>query len=131
MLGKYPDEVFQLLWKWNQSSNQWKRRASVIVFTRSIATSGRFIDETLSLCQNLIWDKEDLVRKGVGWALKDTMRADKEKVLEYVKSLRRRGVSSVITLYAIKDLKGQEREEVLKIRKKRRASWLGHPSVSH
>jgi len=47
------------------------------------------------------------------------MRADKERVLEYVKSLRKRGVSSVITLYAIRDLKGKEREEVLEIKKGR------------
>ena len=119
MLEKYPEKVIELLRKWNQSDNKWKRRASVVVFTRSIAKSGRYIDEALALCENLIWDEEDLVRKGVGWALKDNMRADKERVLEYVKSLRKRGASSVITLYAIRDLKGNEREEVLRVRKGR------------
>ena len=119
MLEENPEKVIELLRKWNQSDNRWKRRASVVVFTRSIAKSGRFIDEALALCENLIWDEEDLVRKGVGWALKDNMRADKERVLEYVKSLRKRGVSSVITLYAIRDLKGEEREEALRIRKGR------------
>ena len=120
MLEKYPEEVIELLRKWNQSDNKWKRRASVVVFTRSIAKSGRFIDEALALCENLIWDEEDLVRKGVGWALKDNMRADEKRVLEYVKSLRKRGVSSVISLYAIRDLKGEEREEVLSVRRGRR-----------
>lgn len=119
MLEKNPEKVIELLRKWNQSDNKWKRRASVVVFTRSVAKSGRFIDEALALCENLIWDEEDLVKKGVGWALKDNMRADKERVLEYVKSLRKRGVSSVITLYAIRDLKGKEREEVLEIKKGR------------
>jgi hypothetical protein len=52
------------------------------------------------------------VRKAVGWAFKDVMCGDK-KVLDYVKSLRRRRVSSVITLYAIRDLKGKEKEEIL------------------
>lgn len=119
MLEKYPEQVIELLGRWNKSSNRWKRRASVVVFTRSVAKSGRFIDEALALCENLIWDEEDLVRKGVGWTLKDHMRSDKERVLEYVKSLRRRGVPSVITLYAIRDLRGKEREEVLKIKKEK------------
>jgi len=119
MLERHPHQVIELLRKWNRSDNRWKRRASVVVFTRRIAEDGRFIDEALDLCGNLVWDEEDLVRKGVGWALKDNMRADKERVLEYIKSLRKSGVSSVITLYAIRDLKGKEREEVLRIRKGR------------
>ena len=43
-------------------------------------------------------------------------RRHRERVLDYVKSLRRRGVSSTITLYAIRDLKGEERREVLSIK---------------
>ncbi len=119
LLARHSAEVIGLLRKWNQSDNRWKRRASVVVFTRRVAKGGRFIDEALALCEKLIWDEEDLVRKGVGWALKDNMRADKERVLRYVKSLRRRGVSSVVTLYAIRDLKGEERNEVLRIKKER------------
>jgi hypothetical protein len=46
--------------------------------------------------------------------LKDVMRGDKKRVLEYVKGLRRKGVAAVITLYAIRDLKGKERNAVLK-----------------
>ncbi len=117
MLEKMPEKVIKLLRKWNKSENKWKRRASVVVFTRSTAKSGKFIDEALELCANLIWDEEDLVRKGVGWALKDNMRADKNRVIEYVKSLRRKGVSSTITLYATRDLKGEEKKEILRIKK--------------
>lgn len=116
LLRKYPKETLGLMRKWNVSENMWKRRASVVTFTRKIGESGRFTDEVLELCNNLIWDKEDFVRKGVGWALKDNMRGAKQKVLQYVKSLRRKGVSSVITLYAIRDLKCEERKEVLNIK---------------
>lgn len=116
LLRKYPKQTLNLLRKWNSSNNMWKRRASVVAFTRKIGESGMFTDEALELCNNLIWDREYLVRKGVGWALKDNMRGAKKRVLDYVKSLRRKGVSSVVTLYAIRDLKGKEREEVLKIK---------------
>jgi 3-methyladenine DNA glycosylase AlkD len=116
ILERMPDQVIKLLRRWNQSENKWKRRASVVTFTRKTAKNGEFIDVALELCNNLIWDREDLVRKGVGWALKDNMRFDKKRVLEYVKGLRRKGVSSTITLYAIHDLTGEERRKVLRIK---------------
>ncbi|MGA9387495.1 MAG: DNA alkylation repair protein [Candidatus Bathyarchaeia archaeon] len=115
LLLAYPKEILSLLRRWNKSENLWKRRASVVAFTRKIGSSGKFTDEALGLCNNLLWDEKDMVRKGVGWALKDVMRGDKRRVLDYVKSLRRKGVSSVITLYAIRALKGKERDEILAI----------------
>jgi 3-methyladenine DNA glycosylase AlkD len=116
LLRTCPNETMRLLRRWNKSENLWKRRASVVVFTRKIGLSGKFTDQALELCGNLVWDKEDMVRKGVGWALKDVMRGDKKRVLEYVKNLRQKGVSAVITLYAIRDLKGNVKKEVLRIK---------------
>jgi 3-methyladenine DNA glycosylase AlkD len=116
LLLVYPREVLRVLKEWNKAESLWKRRASVVVFTRKVGASGKFTNEALELCDRLVLDAEDYVRKGVGWALKDTMRGDKKKVLEYVKGLRQKEVSAVITLYAIRDLKGKERREVLNVK---------------
>ncbi|MFX1340139.1 MAG: DNA alkylation repair protein [Promethearchaeota archaeon] len=117
LLKKHSPDVKQLLEQWNNSDHTWKKRVSVVTFTRKIGAEGIYVDFVLKLCNNLIWEKEDLVRKAVGWALKDNMIGkNKKKVLDYVKELRRKGVSSIITLYAIRNLKGKEREEVLKIK---------------
>ena len=116
LLLAHRDETLALLERWNRSPNRWKRRASVVAFVRKIGESGEFTDDALRLCDNLVHDPEDLVRKGVGWALKDVMRGDPDRVLAYIKDLRRRGVSAVITLYAIRDLKGAERADVLSSR---------------
>ena len=113
ILLKYPRETLYFLKKWNQSENRWKRRVSVVAFVRKVGESGKFTDEALSLCENLIFDKEDLVQKGVGWCLKDVGCGDKKKVFDYVKKLRKRGVSATITLYAIRDLRGAERIKIL------------------
>ncbi|MDH5462438.1 MAG: hypothetical protein OEX09_09495 [Candidatus Bathyarchaeota archaeon] len=43
-----------------------------------------------------------------------------KREIENGESLRRKGVSSVITLYAIRDLKGKEREEILKTKPDRK-----------
>ena len=117
ILFNYPEQTLQFLEKWNHSPNRFKRRASVVTFILDVAKSGRFLDDTLRFCENLIWDDEDIVRKGVGWALKVNMSYSPRRVLEYVKDLRRRGVSSTITLYAIEKLDPQIRKEVLAIKK--------------
>lgn len=118
VLLNFRKETLSLLEKWNRSPNRFKRRTSVVTFTWQIAESGEFADEALRLCDNLIWDEEDIVRKGVGLALKENMKSAPKRVLSYVKDLRRRGVSSTITLYAIRDLSPQQRKQVLAIRKK-------------
>ncbi|MFH1456489.1 MAG: DNA alkylation repair protein [Patescibacteria group bacterium] len=113
ILLKYPQDILCFLKKWNKSKNIWKRRASVVVFVRKIGESGKFTNEALSFCENLLWDKNDLVQKGVGWCLKDIMRGDKKKVFTYIKKLRKQGVSAIITLYAIRDLTRKECLEIL------------------
>lgn len=119
LLQRYPKETLTLLARWNRSRNRWKRRASVITFTRAVAASGEYVDVTLRFCKALQHDSDDLVRKAVGWALKDTIRAGpaaKRRVVALVKEMRRAGISSTITLYAIRDLKGAEREAILRVK---------------
>ena len=117
LMLRQPETVLPLLESWNRSPNRWARRASVVAFTRKVGASGRFTQDCLRLCEGLVWDAEDLVRKGVGWALKDTLRGQRQPVLAYIRNLRRRGVSAVITLYAMRDLTGAERQELLAIHK--------------
>ncbi|MBI4616707.1 MAG: DNA alkylation repair protein [Planctomycetes bacterium] len=118
LLSRHPKQTLALLYRWNVSENRWKRRASVAAFVRRVGKSGRFTEDVLALAENLIWDPEDLVQKAVGWALKDNLRSARERVVGYVKELRRRGVPSTITLYAIRDLRGAERDDVLAVRAK-------------
>ncbi|UCE39917.1 MAG: DNA alkylation repair protein [Candidatus Aminicenantes bacterium] len=117
LLLRYRKETLELLEEWSRSPIRWKRRASVVAFVRKVAESGEFTREVIHLCENLIWDEVDIVQKGVGWALKDNLRSAPDRILPYIKDLRRRGVSSTITLYAIRDLKGVNRLEVLAVKK--------------
>jgi len=116
LLRRWRAPTSRTLEAWASSSCRWKRRASAVVFTRRLGASGRFTDLGLSACERLVWDDDDLVRTGVGWALKDRMKGDKAEVLRFVEDLRRRGVSSTITLYAIRDLVGEERCRLLSIK---------------
>ncbi len=115
LLLNHREATLELLERWNRSPSRWKRRASVVAFVRKVGESGAFTDEALRLCDKLIWDPDDLVQKGVGWALKDNLRSAPERVIAYVKELRRKGAPATITLYAIRDLKGARRAEVLAV----------------
>lgn len=114
ILFSYPDECLQLVSQWNKDKDRWLRRASVVLFTRKVASSGQFTSVALKYCDHIKHDSEDLVLKGVGWCLKDLMQCDKERVLPYIIELRKQSVSSTITLYALKGVKGKEREKILK-----------------
>lgn len=116
VLAAHPAELLALVEQWNGDEELWLRRASVVLFTRRVARSGSHTETALALCENLKHDPEDMVRKGVGWCLKDLMRADKARVLDYVIGLRRQKVSATITLYALRDISGPERESVLAAR---------------
>jgi 3-methyladenine DNA glycosylase AlkD len=116
LLRSHRRETLELLERWSESPDRFKRRASVVAFTRKAAKSAAYTGEVLRLCEKLVWDRADTVRKGVGWALKDNLRSAPEQILPYIKDLRRRGVSSTITLYAIRDLKGGDRQDVLAVK---------------
>jgi 3-methyladenine DNA glycosylase AlkD len=117
LLWRYRKETLEMLEERSRSPIRWKRRASVVTFVRKVAESGEFTEDVIHLCENLIWDEEDIVQKGVGWALKDNLRSAPNRIFPYIKDLRRRGVSSTITLYAIRDLKGVKRQEVLAVKR--------------
>jgi 3-methyladenine DNA glycosylase AlkD len=117
LIWRYRRETLELLEKWSRSPLKWKRRASVVTFTRKAAESGEFTEEVIHLCENLNRDKEDIVQKGVGWALKDNLRSAPDRIFPYIKDLRRRGVPSTIILYAIRDLRGVKRKEILMVKK--------------
>lgn len=115
ILRRHEKETIELLSQWNTDHDRWLRRASVVLFTRKVAKSGSFKDVALRFCNALIHDDEHLVQTGVGWCLRDLMRWHKEEILPYVVDLRRKGITSKITLYALRDIKGKERQAILRL----------------
>lgn len=114
ILDRHEREMIELLGRWNTDDDRWLRRASVVLFTRKVARSGLYKDVALRFCNALLNDNEHLVQTGVGWCLRDLMRWHKEEILPYVIELRRMGINGKITLYALRDIKGEERKAILK-----------------
>jgi len=116
LLDKFEKETLAMHRRWRKSSRPMKRRAGIVTFTRAVAAGGRYVDEILSFCEELQFDPQDLVQKAVGWSLKDVMRAGagpKRRAIALVKRMRRSGVPSTISLYALRDLPADERARLL------------------
>ncbi|MFC1493021.1 DNA alkylation repair protein [candidate division KSB1 bacterium] len=117
LMQKYKKDILNLVKTWSSSPVRWKRRASIVVFTRKAAKTGEFTDIVMEMSSYLAFDREDIVQKGTGWALKDNLRSAPEKIIPFVKELRQKGAPSTVILYAIRDLKGKKRNMILKIQK--------------
>ncbi|MCP4727975.1 MAG: DNA alkylation repair protein [bacterium] len=117
LMQNYKKDILKLVRTWSKSPVRWKRRASIVVFTRKAAKTGEFTDIVMELSSYLAFDREDIVQKGTGWALKDNLRSAPEKIIPFVKELRQKGAPSTVILYAIRDLKGKERKDILDVRK--------------
>lgn len=101
--------------EWATSENYWKRRLAAASFCRRIAKEKEYRTTGLQICEQLALDEEDMVRKGVGWALQDMMRHDDPRVLKLLKKLRKKGASSTVILYALRKVPKSVKEEVLAI----------------
>ena len=56
---------------WTRSKNRWKRRAAAVALLHE-AKQGRHTIAIFDIAKRLHKDADDVVRKGVGWLLKET-----------------------------------------------------------
>ena len=112
LLVQYPKQTLKLITRWSTAKSIWKRRASMVAFTKSIGKRGDFIEEMLLISRTLIDDPEVLVRKAVGWALKDHLQADRKRIVEYTLELKKSRKSSVVTNYVMRNMNDSEKQYI-------------------
>ena len=74
---------------WTQSESRWWRRAALVctVFLNRKAQGGRGdTPRTLMVCEALASDRDDMVAKGMSWALRDLSKRDPEAVEKFVEA---------------------------------------------
>jgi len=69
-------------------------------------------DEILRICDELLLDKHDLVRKGYGWMLKEVSNKDPKLIYDFVMA-RKRAMPRVSLRYAIEKLDPESRKELM------------------
>ena len=96
---------------WSKHRNMWVRRASIVGLL-PLARRGQALDLLYEIAKRLHPDKEDLIQKAVGWALREAGKADAVRLERY---LRAKGPSIPRTTlrYAIERFPPDKRRALL------------------
>jgi len=110
-IDQFPEFADELK-AWTQSENRWMRRAAAVSLIVP-AKRGRFLPEVFAIADLLLLDRDDMVRKGYGWLLKEASRKHEDEVFEYV--MRHRTTMPRTALrYAIELMPGDRQAEAMK-----------------
>ena len=107
-----PDGGFKLLTELAKSDSLWDRRISIIAAAAFIGHG--ISDETYRLADVLMYDKQDLMHKAIGWMLRETgKRVSAVGLRDYLKT-RYQTMPRTMLRYAIEKFDAEERQRYLK-----------------
>ena len=87
--------------RWTKSKNRWKRRSAAVSLIQE-AKRGTNTETIFHICGLLLEDSDDMVRKGVGWLLKETYPQRPREVLDFLDPWRTRAPRLVLRIAAEK-----------------------------
>jgi 3-methyladenine DNA glycosylase AlkD len=96
---------------WSHSRNRWRRRAAAVALLRG-TNQGLFWEQVQEITQTLLEDRDDMVRKGVAWLLRETARFNAARTLPFLLSIRDRAPRQVLRT-ACERLSAEQRKRVL------------------
>lgn len=81
---------------WARSSSPWRRRFTVAV-AAALNQKGRVrVSEALRICHELMQEETAIVRKGVGWALREASKIDELAVYSFLLRWRGRAHKTIL-----------------------------------
>lgn len=111
IVGGYLEEQDHTpLYRLAQSSLIWEQRISIISTWQWIR-KGRF-DDTLAIADILLYNKHDLIRKAVGWMLREVGKKDKIRLCTFLDT-RYRDMPRTMLRYAIEKFPPEERRHYM------------------
>ncbi len=66
------------------SENKWKRRFAAATIANMNHRGRQYTEETFSICKSLLSDKEQVVSKAVGWALREICKKCPEETFDFL-----------------------------------------------
>lgn len=87
-LAAEPDAVYPTLLGWSNTSDQWRRRISMVSLIRYTGKNATFMPtpQVLDVVANCVGDERPHVTKAVGWVLRETMQADEPAVMQFLET---------------------------------------------
>ena len=99
------------VFEWAKSNTPWGRRAAAVSLIRGIRR-GFFWQETQRIARILLRDHELMVQKGVGWMLREAVKANGPQVVSFLFSIRNEAPRLVLRT-ACETLSGKIKRKVL------------------
>lgn len=78
----------RMVFRWAKSPKRWHRRAACVALIRGARTR-MFFPEITKLSDLLLADNDDMVRKGLGWLLRETAKFDPKQTVPYLMKIRK------------------------------------------
>jgi 3-methyladenine DNA glycosylase AlkD len=75
------------VYRWAKSRNRWHRRAAAVALIRSARKRAGF-EQAVKVSNALLKDEDDMVQKGLGWLLREAVKADPESTVPYLMTIR-------------------------------------------
>ena len=95
-----------VLYRLAQSDNMWEQRIAV-VSTLMLIRKGQFSD-TIALAEHFLGTRHDLMRKAVGWMLREVGKRDRALLVDFLEKHRRRMPRTTLR-YAIEHFSTEQR----------------------
>lgn len=86
MMVQKPARV-EAAFRWAKSKSRWHRRAACVALIRG-AREKMFFPEIVRLSDLLLDDEDDMVRKGLGWLLRETAKFNPKRTVPYLMKIR-------------------------------------------
>jgi len=85
----------KIVFRWAKSRKRWHRRAACVALIRG-ARAKMFFHEITQLSDSLLSDEDDMVRKGLGWLLRETAKFNAKRTVPYLMKIRERAPRLVL-----------------------------------
>lgn len=109
-LEKFPEYIKEIK-KWTKSKNRWVKRAVAVSFIVP-AKKGLFLKDVFEIADIMLEDKDDMVQKGYGWALKAASNKHQKEVFDYVMK-NKKSMPRTSLRYAIEKMPENLRQKAL------------------
>jgi 3-methyladenine DNA glycosylase AlkD len=96
---------------WAKSKNRWHRRAACVALIQGTRRK-MLLPQIIRLSNLLLEDEDDMVQKGLGWLLRETVKHNAPQAIPYLREIRRHAPRLVLRT-ACETLPLSERRKIL------------------
>jgi len=97
--------------RWVEKKSVWHQRAAAVSLIHSTRQHKNF-DQIQNITESLLTHKDDMVQKGLGWLLREAVKANPKEAVAYVMTIRGR-TSRLVLRTACETLAAGDRARVL------------------